>query len=279
MRTDSTRVSEQALDGRARVHRPATFGADFVPEKPNVYKTKTDAQDAHEAIRPTSMQYHPETVRAQLTPDQYYLYQSDLEPLRRVADAAGDVRRDDGRHRRRPTTCSASRARCRSSPAGWRSTTRRRAEADESRAARAPTPATRGRRRRQRACCRALAKGDTLELQELKPEQKFTQPPPRYSEATLVKALEENGIGRPSTYASIISVIQARDYVNKIEGKLQADDARPDARREAAQPGVRRHPRRRVHARTRRGSRQDRGGHVELREDARRASTRSSRRT
>ena len=59
-----------------------------------------------------------------------------------------------------------------------------------------------------------MQEGDTLQLRELKPEQKFTQPPPRYSEATLVKALEENGIGRPSTYASIISVIQARDYVN-----------------------------------------------------------------
>src|SRR5690606_26422973 len=63
-----------------------------------------------------------------------------------------------------------------------------------------------------------LAAGDKLQLKELKPEQKFTQPPPRYSEATLVKALEENGIGRPSTYASIIGVIQAREYVNKIEG-------------------------------------------------------------
>src|SRR6185437_3114443 len=67
----------------------------------------------------------------------------------------------------------------------------------------------------------ALAKGDALTLRELKPEQKFTQPPPRYTEATLVKALEENGIGRPSTYASIISVIQAREYVNKIEGKFK----------------------------------------------------------
>ena len=66
-----------------------------------------------------------------------------------------------------------------------------------------------------------LAEGDRLEMKELKPEQKFTQPPPRYTEATLVKALEENGIGRPSTYASIISVIQAREYVNKIEGRFK----------------------------------------------------------
>src|SRR4029078_3473461 len=66
-----------------------------------------------------------------------------------------------------------------------------------------------------------LAQGDTLTLRELKPEQKINQPPPRYTEATLVKALEENGIGRPSTYASIITVIQAREYVNKIEGKFK----------------------------------------------------------
>ncbi len=66
-----------------------------------------------------------------------------------------------------------------------------------------------------------LNEGDRLELRALKPEQKFTQPPPRYSEATLVKALEENGIGRPSTYASIIGVIQAREYVNKIEGRFK----------------------------------------------------------
>src|SRR6185436_5614566 len=67
----------------------------------------------------------------------------------------------------------------------------------------------------------ALSEGETLKLSELKPEQKFTQPPPRYNEGSLVKALEENGIGRPSTYASIISVLQARDYVNKIEGKFR----------------------------------------------------------
>ena len=66
-----------------------------------------------------------------------------------------------------------------------------------------------------------LAEGDRLDLKELRPEQKFTQPPPRYTEATLVKALEENGIGRPSTYASIIGVIQAREYVNKIEGRFK----------------------------------------------------------
>ena len=109
-----------------------------------------------------------------------------------------------------------------------------------------PDAATRGRRRRRRACCRALREGDRLELRELKPEQKFTQPPPRYSEATLVKALEENGIGRPSTYASIISVIQAREYVNKIEGRFKPTMLGMMLVDKLLQPGVRRHPRRRT---------------------------------
>ena len=114
-----------------------------------------------------------------------------------------------------------------------------------------------------------LREGDTLELRELKPEQKFTQPPPRYSEATLVKALEENGIGRPSTYASIISVIQARDYVNKIEGRFKptvlgrmlVDRLLSPAFDDILDVEYTQKPRR--------GSRQDRGRHVELREDAR----------
>ena len=73
-----------------------------------------------------------------------------------------------------------------------------------------------------------LAEGDRLELKALRPEQKFTQPPPRFTEATLVKELEENGIGRPSTYASIIGVLQDRDYVNKIEGRFKPTRARRD---------------------------------------------------
>ena len=100
---------------------------------------------------------------------------------------------------------------------------------------------------RRTACCRCSTEGQTLTLRELRPEQKFTQPPPRFNEGSLVKALEENGIGRPSTYASIIGVLQARDYVNKIEGRVPADDPRASPRRQAAAPGVRRHPRRRVH--------------------------------
>ena len=96
MRTDSTRVAEQALTD-VREFIGQKFGPDYLPEKPIYYKTKADAQDAHEAIRPTSMQYDPDAVRAQLTPDQYLPLPADLEPVRRLADARGDVRRN---HRR-----------------------------------------------------------------------------------------------------------------------------------------------------------------------------------
>ena len=99
MRTDSTRVSDEAITD-VREHVGQKFGPDFVPEKPNFYKTKKDAQDAHEAIRPTSMQYDPESVRALLTPDQVLPLSTDLESLRRVADAAGDLRRHHRRHQR-----------------------------------------------------------------------------------------------------------------------------------------------------------------------------------
>ena len=122
-----------------------------------------------------------------------------------------------------------------------------------------------------------LAEGDRLELKALRPEQKFTQPPPRFSEATLVKELEENGIGRPSTYASIIGVLQDREYVNKTEGRFKPSALGVMITRSAHQE-LRRHHRRRVHAQPRGRSRQDRRRQDRLRQDARRRSTRSSRR-
>ena len=104
-----------------------------------------------------------------------------------------------------------------------------------------------------------LAEGDRLELKALRPEQKFTQPPPRFSEATLVKELEENGIGRPSTYASIIAVLQDREYVNKIEGRFKPT-ALGRMITDLLDEELRRHHRRRVHAIARGRSRQDRAG-------------------
>ncbi len=224
MRTDSTRVADQAL-GEVREFIGRTFGAEYVPERPIVYRTKADAQDAHEAIRPTSMQWDPETVRPHLTPDQYYIYRliwnrfvASQMPPATFDDTTVDIAAS-------PATGSGDEYVFRvkgSVPkfAGWMAVYNRELAAD----ARADGPgpdAASAEDDDAAGVLPALAEGDRLALKELKPEQKFTQPPPRYSEATLVKALEENGIGRPSTYASIISVIQAREYVQKIEGRFK----------------------------------------------------------
>jgi DNA topoisomerase I len=216
MRTDSTRVSEQAIT-EAREHIGIKYGPDFVPEKPNVYKTKADAQDAHEAIRPTSMQYDPDTVRPHLAPDQLYLYR--LIWNRFVASQMPPATFDE-------TTVDIDAAqyvfRVKGSVpkfAGWMAVYNQ--ETVEAKTEGPGPDAVTPEDEDGSGILPPMQEGDRLELRELKPEQKFTQPPPRYSEATLVKALEENGIGRPSTYASIISVIQARDYVNKIEGRFK----------------------------------------------------------
>jgi DNA topoisomerase I len=218
MRTDSTRVSDQAITD-VREFIGTAFGADYVPDKPNVYKTKSDAQDAHEAIRPTSMQYHPDQVRPLLTPDQYYLYKliwnrfvASQMPPATFDDTTVDVTAGDYLFRVKGSVPRFP---------GWMAVYNQRA-VDPAEEAMAPGPdAKTAEDDEESSVLPPLAKGDALALRELKPEQKFTQPPPRYTEATLVKALEENGIGRPSTYASIINVIQAREYVNKIEGKFK----------------------------------------------------------
>jgi DNA topoisomerase-1 len=216
MRTDSTRVSDQAITD-VREHIGAKFGPDFVPEKPNFFKTKKDAQDAHEAIRPTSMQWDPESVRAHLTADQYYLYR--LIWNRFVASQMPPAIFDDT-----TVDIAASKYLFRvkgSVPkfAGWTAVYER--DVAEVRTEGAGPDSVSAEDDEGSGMLPPLSQGDRLDLKELKPEQKFTQPPPRYSEATLVKAMEENGIGRPSTYASIISVIQAREYVNKIEGRFK----------------------------------------------------------
>jgi DNA topoisomerase-1 len=218
MRTDSTRVSEQAITD-VRQFIAGAYGADYVPEKPNLYKTKSDAQDAHEAIRPTSMQYHPDVVRAQLTPDQYYLYKliwnrfvASQMPPATFDETTVDVAAADYLFRVKGSVPKFP---------GWLAVYEQKtADPAEEKLSAGPDSKT-AEDEEDSSVLPPLSKGDALTLRELKPEQKFTQPPPRYTEATLVKALEENGIGRPSTYASIITVIQARDYVNKIEGKFK----------------------------------------------------------
>jgi DNA topoisomerase-1 len=217
MRTDSTRVSEQALDEVRGVIKDR-FGDDYVPEKPNFFKAKADAQDAHEAIRPTSVLRDPESVRAFLTPDQYSLYRlifnrfvASQMPPAVFDETTVDIAAGDYLFRVKGSVPKFS---------GWMAVYGQlpgetaeagaagpSAEPDDEDAASGVLP--------------PLTEGEQLELKTLRPEQKFTQPPPRFSEATLVKELEENGIGRPSTYASILGTLQDRDYVVKTEGRFK----------------------------------------------------------
>jgi DNA topoisomerase I len=218
MRTDSVRVSDEAL-AAVRDQIKTRFGSEYLPETPNFFKSKADAQDAHEAIRPTSLEHDPETAKPYLTPDQYSLYRliwnrfvaSQMNPAtfdETIVDVTAETGsgRGDYVFRVKGTVPKF---------AGWMATygltpgeTEEKDKSDDD------EEGTSG-------VLPPLAEGDRLELKAIRPEQKFTQPPPRYSEATLVKELEENGIGRPSTYASIIAVLQDRDYVTKAEGRFK----------------------------------------------------------
>jgi DNA topoisomerase-1 len=227
MRTDSVRIADEALVA-VREHVKTAFGDDYLPEKPNIYKTKADAQDAHEAIRPTSLQYDPETVKPYLTPDQYSLYRliwnrfvaSQMNPAT-FDETIVDIAAGDYVFRVRGTVPKF---------AGWMATygltpgepaEKEAGEAPRERAIAPGGPGSDDEDEGATGVLPPLAEGDRLELRALRPEQKFTQPPPRFTEATLVKELEENGIGRPSTYASIIGVLQDRDYANKTGGKFR----------------------------------------------------------
>jgi DNA topoisomerase-1 len=217
MRTDSVRVADEALVA-VRQYIAGTFGAEYVPEKPNVYKTKADAQDAHEAIRPTSLLHDPETVKSYLTPDQYSLYRliwnrfvASQMPPATFDETTVDIAAGEYTFRVKGTVPKF---------AGWMATFGVAPGEAEQKDAAGPA-ADAEEDDGVSGVLPPLAEGDRLELKALRPEQKFTQPPPRFSEATLVKELEENGIGRPSTYASIIGVLQDREYVSKAEGRFK----------------------------------------------------------
>jgi DNA topoisomerase-1 len=219
MRTDSVRIADEALTA-VREYIPKAFGPDYLPEKPNFYKSKADAQDAHEAIRPTSMEHDPETVKQYLTADQYSLYRliwnrfvASQMPPATFDETTVDITAGDYLFRVKGTVPKF---------AGWMATygltpgeteqkentsAGDKSDGDDDDAASGVLP--------------PLTEGDVLELKQLRPEQKFTQPPARFSEATLVKELEDNGIGRPSTYASIIGVLQDREYAHKVEGRFK----------------------------------------------------------
>jgi len=210
MRTDSVRVSNDALD-QVRTMIPERFGSNYLPEKPNFFKSKKDAQEAHEAIRPTDVTRTPEDVRPYLEDDLFKLYQLiwqrfvasqmlpaifdqttiDISASDYTFRATGTVQKFDGYLRVYQMPVAAA--------------DREDDEKDDD---------GEGRSLPQ------VREGQLLRLESIRPDQHFTEPPPRYNDATLVKDLEEKGIGRPSTYAAIISTLVEREYVTKDQGRF-----------------------------------------------------------
>ena len=216
MRTDSTRVSGQALTD-VREHIQSAFGEAYLPAKPNIYRAKKGAQDAHEAIRPTSMEYDPDRVKPHLTKEQFYIYRiiwnrfvaSQMLPAI-FDDTTVDINAGIYTFRIKGSVLKFK---------GWLSAYSK--DVEDNSDSPGDQEGTREDDEHTKGLLPALNKGDTLSLKATRSEQKFTQPRPRFSEAMLVKELEENGIGRPSTYAAIIGVLQSREYVAKIEGRFK----------------------------------------------------------
>ena len=204
MRTDSNRVAPDAL-AWARAYIETKYGKDYLPEKPNFFKSKKGAQDAHEAIRPTYPDYPPDLVKKHLSKDQAKLYQliwnrfiaSQMTPAlfdqTKVSIVAGDYLLH--------ATGSTLKF------AGFTAVYMEGTDGDE-----AEGDGTEK--------IPPLKEGDKLKASAITPKQHFTQPPARYSEATLVKELEENGIGRPSTYAATLSTIVDREYAELTEKRF-----------------------------------------------------------
>jgi len=213
MRTDSPRISQEAL-GEVRQFIESTYGADNLPAKPNVYRTKGTAQDAHEAIRPTSMKYTPEVVKPFLDRDLYRLYKL-------IWDRFVACQMKPAVYQQTSVDIQAGRATFRATDStlkfrGWLSVY---GDKDELTKAGASAERTeQGEEENSGTVNKALPpleQGQSLKLKKLLREQHFTQPPPRFTEASLNKELEERGIGRPSTTATILSTIQEREYVEK----------------------------------------------------------------
>ncbi|MDX2055338.1 MAG: type I DNA topoisomerase [Polyangiaceae bacterium] len=236
MRTDSTRVGADAVE-EARVHILEQHGKEFLPEKPNVFKLKQGAQDAHEAIRPTSMLLAPEKVKKHLTEEQYKLYKLiwDRFVASQMSHALYDQTGVD--IEAEPTARAPHRVyglRVGGKVlkfAGWLDQYNRVSDGQkeyagegEEEAGASPAlvgvAAARGDEDTE-GLLPELKEGEVLTLVDppgVSADQKFTQPPPRFNEGSLVRELERRGIGRPSTYADIIAKVQARDYVERLEG-------------------------------------------------------------
>lgn len=207
MRTDSVHVSTDALS-QVREQIGEQFGASYLPEKPNFFKSKKDAQEAHEAIRPTDVARTPESVRPYLDESMFKLYQliwqrfvaSQMVPAvfdqTTIEIAAGDYL----------FRASGSVEKFNGYLAAYQLAKEDDEDKEEGDSESRALPQVR--------------EGQELRLETIRPEQHFTEPPPRYTEATLVKDLEEKGIGRPSTYAAIISTLVEREYVTKDQGRF-----------------------------------------------------------
>ena len=209
MRTDSTRVSNDAL-GEVREWIGKEYGKEFLPESPNTYKSKKDTQDAHEAIRPSSAMRHPDSIKQYLEEDAYKVYKliwqrfvaSQMMPA--IFDQTTvDIDANSGGQSYR-FRVTGSVLKFEGFLKVYEEAKDSKDEEDEALKHKLP----------------ALEQGQKLTLKGIDAEQHFTEPPPRYNEASLVKELEERGIGRPSTYAAIISTIQERQYVQKTGGKF-----------------------------------------------------------
>ncbi len=202
MRTDSLRLSNEAMDAAADFikHR---YGEQYHYGKHHVFKTKGNAQDAHEAIRPTHVELDPERIRQSLTQDQYRLYKLIWSRFlaSQMANAVYDTVSID-------TECAGHifRSSHQSMRFAGFIAVYEEGRDDEGESMGSPLP--------------DLHVGEKARCVDIDKEQHFTQPPARYTEATLVKAMEEKGVGRPSTYASIVSTIQDREYVNKVDKRL-----------------------------------------------------------
>lgn len=205
MRTDSVRIAPEAVEA-SRKYILETYGADYLPAQPKVYATQKSAQDAHEAIRPTNLEHTPEKVRQYLTPEQFNLYQliwrrfisSQMTPAiydtvtADITAGKNVVVRATGSVMKFP---------------GFLAVYEEKFDDEEKNDDSKMLP--------------NLNEGQILSLLELASEQVFTRPPPRYTEASLVKELEKSGIGRPSTYAAIMNKIQSREYTTKEQGRLR----------------------------------------------------------
>ena len=200
MRTDSLRLSDEAV-AAARAFAGARYGQEYLPEAPRQFKAKAGAQDAHEAIRPSNVALTPENVRKSLTQEQYRLYKLIWSRFLACQMASAVYDSVNIEVISAGYTFRASRSEVKF-PGFLAVYEEGKDEEGGEIQTRLPN----------------LQEGEPLTLGETKPEQKFTQPPTRYTEATLIRALEEKGIGRPSTYAPTISTIMAREYVVK-DGK------------------------------------------------------------